>query len=172
MNPTGKSPKLVQSKKLVDLIHQFDNAMLITHDGDRLDARPMAIAKAEGDGGLWFVTDRQSSKVMEITASTNVGVTMQGHAEFVYLSADALVLDDRVMLEKLWQDAWRIWFSDGIDDPAIVLLHIVPRSGEYWDNSGLSGWKYQLKAGLAYFQGEAPVIDDEINSKVKFHDAK
>ncbi len=172
MNPTGKSPKLVQSKKLVDLIHQFDNAMLITHDGDRLDARPMAIAKAEDDGGLWFVTDRQSSKVMEITASTDVGVTMQGHAEFVYLSADALVLDDRVMLEKLWQDAWRIWFPDGIDDPAIVLLHIVPRSGEYWDNSGLSGWKYQLKAGLAYFQGEAPVIDDEINSKVKFHDAK
>lgn len=172
MNPTGKSPKLVQSKKLVDLIHQFDNAMLITHDGDRLDARPMAIAKAEDDGGLWFVTDRQSSKVMEITASTDVGVTMQGHAEFVYLSADALVLDDRVMLEKLWQDAWRIWFPDGIDDPAIVLLHIVPRSGVYWDNSGLSGWKYQLKAGLAYFQGEAPVIDDEINSKVKFHDAK
>lgn len=160
MNATDKS------KKLVELMHQFDNAMLITHDGDRLDARPMAIAKVEEGGALWFVTDRQSSKVMEITASTDVGVSMQGSNEFVFLSADASVIDDRVMLQKLWKDSWRIWFPDGVDDPAIVLLHIIPRSGEYWDNSGLSGWKYLTKAGLAYFQGEPPTITDDINSKV------
>lgn len=71
------------AKKLVDLMKQFDNAMLVTHDGSRLDARPMAIAKVDDDGGLWFVTDRQSSKMMEITASTDVGITMQGSNAFV-----------------------------------------------------------------------------------------
>ncbi|HBJ35709.1 MAG TPA: general stress protein [Planctomycetaceae bacterium] len=164
MNPSDKS------KKLVDLIHQFKNAMLITHDRDRLDARPMAIAKAEDGGGLWFVTDRQSSKVMEINASTDVGVTMQGSDQFVYLSADASVIDDRVMLEKLWQDSWRAWFPDGVNDPAIVLLHIIPRSGEYWDNSGLSSWGYAKKSGFAFFRGEPPLVDDEINSKVNLQD--
>jgi general stress protein 26 len=154
------------SKKMVELMQQFENAMLITHDGDRLDARPMAIAKVEDGGGLWFVTDRQSSKVMEINATTDVGITMQSANEFVYLSADASVIDDRVMLEKLWKDSWRVWFPDGVDDPAIVLLHIIPRSGEYWDNSGLSGWKYLTKAGLAFFQGEPPVISNDIHSKV------
>jgi len=155
-----------KSKKLIDIVRQFDNAMLVTHDGNRLDARPMAVAQADDDGGLWFVTDRQSSKVMEITASTDVGITMQGSNAFVYLSADASVIDDRVKLKKLWKNSWRIWFPDGIDDPAIVLLHVIPRSGEYWDNSGLSGWKYLTKAGLAYFQGQPPEIGDDINAKV------
>jgi general stress protein 26 len=135
------------SKKLVDLMKQFDNAMLVTHDGSRLDARPMVIAKVDDDGGLWFVTDRQSSKVMEITASTDAGITMQGSNAFVYLSADASVIDDRIMLNKLWKDTWRVWFPDGVNDPSIVLLHLIPRSGECWDNSGLNGWKYLSKAG-------------------------
>lgn len=154
------------SKKLVDLMHQFDNAMLVTHDGTRLDARPMAIAKVEDGGSLWFVTDRQSSKVMEIKASTDVGITMQGSGQFIFLSADASVIDDRVMLEKLWKDSWRTWFPEGVEDPAIVLLRIIPRTGEYWDRSGLSGLKYLTKAGLAYFNSEPPVIDDAIHSKV------
>jgi len=156
-----------KSKKLVGLLHHFENAMLVTHDGSHLDARPMAIAKVDDDGGLWFVSDRQSSKVMEIKASTDVCVTMQSRNEFVFLSADASVIDDRAMLKKLWKDSWRVWFPDGVDDPAIILLHIVPRSGEYWDNSGLSGWKYLTKAGLAYFQGEPPKIDEDINASVK-----
>jgi len=155
------------SKKLVDLMHHFENAMLVTHDGTRLDARPMAIAKVEDDGSLWFVTDRQSSKVMEIKASTDVGVTMQDSNQFVYLAADASVIDNRVMLEKLWKDSWRTWFPDGVEDPKIVLLHITPRTGEYWDKAGLSGWKYLTKTGLAYFQKSPPEIDDEVNSKVQ-----
>ncbi|WP_349676978.1 pyridoxamine 5'-phosphate oxidase family protein, partial [Rhodopirellula sp. UBA1907] len=66
-------------EKLIDLIQDFDTAMLITKaDDGGMDARPMAIAEATDDGQLWFVTNRNSGKIAELMLDRDVAVTMQG----------------------------------------------------------------------------------------------
>ncbi|MBA3480646.1 MAG: hypothetical protein H0T51_02420 [Pirellulales bacterium] len=44
----------------------------------------------------------------------------------------------------------------------------IDDSGEYWDNSGLSGVKYFIEAGKAYLSGTKPDVagDPRIHGKV------
>ena len=154
--------------KLIDLLGDFSNAMLVTQKPDGgLDARPMAIARVDDDGDLWFATDRNSGKVAEIKHDDDVVVTMQQNNKFVSLSGKCKLVDDRGKVAELWQEPWRVWFPGGKDDPSILLLHVDAVGGEYWDNSGVEGIQYLLKAGLAYVQGKQAETDSQINASTK-----
>ncbi|KLU06000.1 Pyridoxamine 5'-phosphate oxidase [Rhodopirellula islandica] len=154
-------------KKLIELIHDFDNAMLVTKTDDGgLDARPMAIAEATDDGQLWFVTSRNSGKIAELMLDRDVAVTLQASNKFVTLSGQCRVIDDAAKLDQLWKEAWKVWFPEGKNDPNITLLRVEPDHGEYWDNSGFTGIKYLLRAGKAYVQGERAETDEKINASV------
>lgn len=154
-------------EKLIDFIQDFSTAMLVTRSDDgSLDARPMAVAKAEDDGQIWFVTDRNSGKVADLMLDSEVAVTMQGSSKFVSLSGIAHPVDDRAKIDELWNEAWKVWFPKGKASDSILLLRVEPTRGEYWDNSGLSGVKYLLKAGKAYLQGERPSTDAATNASI------
>ncbi|WDQ15012.1 pyridoxamine 5'-phosphate oxidase family protein [Rhodopirellula sp. P2] len=154
-------------KKLIELIQDFHNAMLVTKTDDGgLDARPMAIAEATEEGQVWFVTSRNSGKIAELMLDRDVAVTMQAANQFVTLSGECRVIDDRAKLDQLWNEAWKVWFPKGKNDPNITLLRVDPARGEYWDNSGLSGVNYLIRAGKAYLQGERAETDEQINASV------
>lgn len=154
-------------EKLIDLIQDFDTAMLVTKTDDAgLDARPMAIAEATEEGHLWFVTNRNSGKIAELMLDRDVAVTMQGSSKFVTLAGRCRVIDDRSKVEQLWKEAWKVWFPEGKNDPSITLLRVEPDRGEYWDNSGFTGIRYLLRAGKAYVQGEKAETDEKINATV------
>lgn len=153
--------------KLIDLIHDFDNAMLVTKTDDgELDARPMAVAEATDQGELWFVSDRNSGKIADLMLDRDVAITMQSRTKFVTLSGKCRVVDDQAKVNSLWKEAWSVWFPDGKSDPSIILLKIQPSRGEYWDNSGASGIRYLIKAGKAYLQGKQAETDEPINASV------
>lgn len=156
-------------KKLVDLLHDFDTAMLVTRGEDgAMDARPMAVVKVEDDGQLWFVTDRHSGKIADLKFDSEVAITMQRSNRFVSLSGTATIVDDQPTLDALWQETWRVWFPEGKASESIILIRIQPTQGEYWDNSGLTGLKYLLKAGTAYLQSKKPETDASTNATVSF----
>ncbi|WP_442506034.1 pyridoxamine 5'-phosphate oxidase family protein [Novipirellula sp. SH528] len=154
-------------KKLIELIDDFDQAMLVTRAvNGALTARPMAVAQVEDDGDLWFVTDRNSGKVADLMLDEDVAVTMQGSSKFVSLSGKAHAVDDQAKIDELWNEAWKVWFPEGKTSPSLVLLRVEPTRGEYWDNAGLTGLKYLVKAGKAYLQGDRPEKDASINAAV------
>jgi general stress protein 26 len=141
--------------------------MLVTRSDDgSLDARPMAVAQVEDNGQIWFVTDRNSGKVTDLMLDSEVAVTMQSSSKFVSLSGTAHAVDDRAKLDELWSETWKVWFPDGKASDSIVLLRIEPTRGEYWDNSGMTGVKYLIKAGKAYLQGERAETDADTNASV------
>lgn len=161
-----------QEEKFTDMLSDFDTAMLVTHsDSHGLSARPMAIAKIEEGGRLWFLTDRHSRKLLELARDNHVAVTLQSENRFIALSGRAELEGREEKIEQLWSEKFRVWFPGGKQDPAITLLHVVPEHGEYWDRSGFSGMKYLLKAGIAYLQREQPELDAEDHASVSF-DAK
>ncbi len=164
-----KDRKVNTQQKLIDLLKDFDTAMLVIRGSDgSLDARPMAVAQVEENGQIWFVTDRNSGKIAGLMLDSEVAVVMQSSNKFVSLSGNARVIDDRAKLNELWKESWKVWFPEGKSSESIVLLDIIPSRGEYWDNSGLQGAKYLLKAGMAYLQGERPETEAEVNASASF----
>ena len=156
--------------KLRELLQNFDVAMLVTRSvAGQLRSRPMALADVEADGTLWFLTQRESGKMEELAADSHVNVAMQSKMKFVSISGTASPVEDRTKVAELWNEAWKVWFPGGKDDPALVLLRVRGDSGEYWDNSGSSGIKYLIEAGKAYLSGTRPDVegDPQIHGKVK-----
>lgn len=155
-------------QKLIDIVQDFEHAMLVTKTVvGGLDSRPMAVAQANDDGELWFVTNRHSGKMADLAHCDDVAVTMQGSRQFVSLHGKCQVVEDQQKIDALWSELWKVWFPQGKSDPAIVLLKFVPEHGEYWDNRGLSALKYLVAAGKAFFRGERAEVDESINATVK-----
>jgi general stress protein 26 len=160
-------PSTTETKQhLFDVLKGFDTAMLVTHSGNGLHVRPMAIAELRPDADMYFSTSLQSPKIAEIDANPAVIVTFQSRDQFASVYGSAYVVRDRALIEKLWSEAWRIWFPGGKDDPLLCLIRVEAREGEYWDNAGTQGVKYVLEAVKAYVKGETPNVDAKQNAKV------
>jgi general stress protein 26 len=156
--------------KLQELLEEFDVAMLVTRTAEgELRARPMALAEAEPDGTVWFLSDRRSAKVEELERDAHVAVTMQSKTKFVSLSGAAAPVEDRPRVARLWKATWQAWFPGGQDDPNLVLLRVDGQAGEYWDSSGASGVKYLVEAGKALLTGTRPHLegDPKVHGKVE-----
>ncbi len=142
-------------RHLVDLLKGFSTAMMITTSGDRsMHARPMAIAEIGDDGELYFATSLDSGKLRDISINPEVTLIMQDGSVYVSLQGTANLSTDPALIDRLWSEAWKVWFPEGKDDPSLVIMKIDPQDAEYWDNSGLQGVGYAMTAVKAYIKGE------------------
>ncbi len=146
-------------KYLKDLLRDFSTAMLVTQAGDVLRARPMAIADVDDDDVLYFFTDIDSAKVIEVRSRPGSQVILQDARRQVSLSGTVRVLKDRSLIKRLWSEPMKVWFPKGEDDPSIAVLAFDAAEGEYWDHSGINGVKYLFRAAKAYATGTRPTND-------------
>jgi general stress protein 26 len=152
---------------LHDLIKGFNTGMLTTRSPDGgVHTRPMRVARMERDQEILFATGLTTPKVEEIAKNNQVSVSFQGGSEFAVLYGTAHVLKDRALIEELWSDAWRVWFPGGKDDPNLCLLAVTPVSAEYWDSSGLEGFRYLYEGLKAIWQKRTPKHDETQHAKV------
>lgn len=150
--------------KLQKLLERFKTAMLVTQgtaQSGPFHTRPMAIAKLESGGSLWFITDRGSPKVGEIKDRSLVQLVLQDEGAFVAVTGVATVSKDRAKLDELWSPAFKAWFPDGKDDPRIALVHVEGREAEFWDQTGAKGVKYVFEAVKAIATGTRPSTADQ-----------
>jgi general stress protein 26 len=147
---------------LYELLEDFAVAMIVTHgiDGSMI-ARPMAIARIERDGAMFFTTPVESTKADEVLADPNVTVVVQSKTQFASVRGVAHLSLDRKLIHALWQEAWRAWYPAGKDDPDIAILIVVPHHAEYWDNAGAQGLRYAFEAARAYLAGRTPDDHEE-----------
>lgn len=141
---------------LYDLLKDFDTAMMVTHSGQDMHARPMAVAQLQPDADVYFATSADSPKVGEIAADPNVTVVFQSPTQFAAVQGTAAVVRDQALIDKLWSESWRLWFPDGKGDPSLCLIKVDAKAGEYWDRSGIKGLKYLFEGLKAISQGRTP----------------
>ncbi len=153
--------------RLHDVVNDFDVAMLATHTTNAMHARPMAIACLDDGIGAYLVTDVNSLKVDEINANPYALLTFQSAKNFASVRGELTILRDRQLIEKMWKEAWKVWFPEGKSDPNIALLRFTAHEGEYWDNAGMQGLKYVYDAAKAYVTGETPQTDEAQHAKVR-----
>ncbi|MBO6935218.1 MAG: pyridoxamine 5'-phosphate oxidase family protein [Deltaproteobacteria bacterium] len=126
-----------EKKHFLDLIREFDDAMLVSHAPDsQLRARPMAVAETTDEGDVFFVTSVDSPKVDELLDDARLLVTFQKGNKYVSLSGTAEFVEDRARIRELWQPIWSAWFPDGPEDTDIILIRVRAEEGEYWDMTG------------------------------------
>ncbi len=146
---------------LRSILEGFDNAMFVTRElTGGMRSRPMRIVNCDDDFNMLFVTSELSGKLMEIDADPHVNIAIQGGGQFVSLAGTAVSVDSPALIKEHWNEAWRVWFPHGKDDPSIVMIGVEISEAEYWDNSGLNGLKYLVQAGQALLQGEAVNVSD------------
>lgn len=124
-------------KRVADLIAGFNFCMLTTRDAEgHLISRPMAVQQVEFDGDLWFVSDRDSRKVAQISDTPGVNASFADNSSWVSVYGTAAVVQDSAKAEELWNEALKAWFPDGPHSPGVVLIKLHADSAEFWDNPG------------------------------------
>ena len=123
-------------KKLNGLIKDVEIAMLTTIDGYKLRSRPMQTQEVEFDGDLWFFTSTETHKTDEIEKDNRVNVAYSSPATNTYVSVSgtASFVKDKAKIEELWNPAFKAWFPEGLEDPALILLKVSVEQAEYWDS--------------------------------------
>ncbi|MEP6980499.1 MAG: pyridoxamine 5'-phosphate oxidase family protein [Nakamurella sp.] len=123
--------------KVAELAKDIRIAMLTTMDADGHHiSRPMAQQEVEFDGDLWFFAQRTSRKVAHIRANPEVGVTLSSNDTWISIEGAAEIVDDRAKNKELWNAFVGAWFTDGPEDPDVVLIKINAHGAEYWDSPG------------------------------------
>ncbi|MEO5834998.1 MAG: pyridoxamine 5'-phosphate oxidase family protein [Nakamurella sp.] len=123
--------------KVAELAKDIRIAMLTTMDADGHHiSRPMAQQEVEFDGDLWFFAQRTSRKVAHIRANPEVGVTLSSNDTWISIEGEAEIVDDRAKNKELWNAFVGAWFTDGPEDPDVVLIKINAHGAEYWDSPG------------------------------------
>jgi general stress protein 26 len=142
-----------------EVVDAFDTCMLLTFTARGTPhARPMALAGRD-HSALWFVSDRDSAKVDEMTTDRTTVVTFQGSRRWAAATGRATVVDDRARIDELWSKPMQAWFPDGPDDSDLVALRVDLDDGEYWDISG--GKLARFAVGLARSVATGDRIDSD-----------
>jgi general stress protein 26 len=113
------------------------------------------------------VTGINSLKVDEVNANPHAVLTFQSARKFASVRGLLTLTHDPALIEKMWKEAWKVWFPAGKSDPNIALLKFTAQDGEYWDSAGMQGLKFVYDAARAYMTGETPKSDDAQHAKVQ-----
>ncbi|MEP6727490.1 MAG: pyridoxamine 5'-phosphate oxidase family protein [Bacteroidota bacterium] len=152
-------------KEIQDLIEDINSCMFCTYSSGKLKSRPMSVQKADDEGNIWFLSDKNSGKNKEIMADDGVDLLFgQGQDKWLALHGRAEISFDKQKIKELWAPIAKIWFTDGANDPDISVIKVAYDDGYYWDNK--HGRMVALaKMAAAFVTGKT--MDDGIEGKLK-----
>jgi general stress protein 26 len=101
-------------------------------DKDEFSSRPMATAKVEEDGSIWFFTNEYSLKTKEISKENEVtlGYSDPSSNTYVAVNGKADLVDDQTKKEAYFSPVIKAWFPDGVEDPRLILIKVEPTVAE------------------------------------------
>ena len=120
-----------------DLMKKIGFAMLVTRDGEKLRARPMAAYPDRDRNAIYFLTDARRHKEEEIARSPEVNLSFAdaGDQKYVSLCGRASISNDRAKIRELFSTPAKAWW-DNAEDPNIRVLKVIPDDAEFWDSPG------------------------------------
>ena len=143
-------------KRLVEVVRDFDTAMLTTVDENRrFHARPMHIADVADNGTITFVISIDNELVAEFTDNNRAGITLQSERTFATLSGILCLDAEGLRIKDLWSEQWRRRFPAGPQDPQLRLLDFRPDVGAYWIESTDGPIEELVAAGRSMIFGES-----------------
>jgi general stress protein 26 len=98
-------------------------------------ARPMDVREVDSQGNLWFLSAVDSHLNQELALDRSVTLYLQGspHSDFLQIHGQAAITTDKSRIKELWTPIIKTWFTQGVDDPRIIVVKVMPTDGYYWD---------------------------------------
>lgn len=126
---------------VTELLARLDICMLTSRAEDgTLHGRPMSNnGEVEYDGDSWFFAAADSRKVREIEADPRVELAFIDSREATWVNVEGaatVVRDDVEAKRRLWHMDLERWFTDGPDDPSVVLIMVRARHIDAWSKAG------------------------------------
>ena len=120
-----------------ELMKKIGFAMMVTRDGEKLRARPMAAYLDRDANTIFFLSDARRHKDDEIAANPAINLSFAdaGDMKFVSVSGTAAVSNDRAKIKELFSTPAKAWW-DSAEDPNIRVLKFTPDEAEFWDSPG------------------------------------
>ena len=142
-------------KKIKDMVEQAEHCWFCSAVavGESNGDRPMNVRQVDDEGNLWFLSASDSRKNQELAIDPSVKLYFQGskHSDFMQLNGQATVSRDKKKIKDLWSKMVQTWFTEGMDDPRITVIKVMPTEGYYWDTkhgNAVAGIKIMLGAVL------------------------
>ncbi len=109
--------------------------LFCTYAGGAIVSRPMSTQQVDDNGTLWFFSNRDSIKNLQIEDNSTVYLMYSdtGKNQYLSLSGQASITTDRSKIEALWNPVAKAWFEEGKNDPELTLIAVKPVDGHYWD---------------------------------------
>lgn len=120
-----------------NMMEKIQTCMLITWDGERQRARPMAATVKPAEHAIYFLTDARREKDDQIARFPIVTLAFAdtGGQKYVSVTGHATVSSDRARIKELWSPFAKAWW-DSPEDPNIRVLTVSPDDAELWDSPG------------------------------------
>lgn len=116
-------------------IEAIPMALLVTRDGEAMDARPMAATAKQEEGRIYILANKHEDSDQQIQANSEVILSFQKGTTYVVVYGDGHASNDRAKIRDLWTPFAQAWW-DSPDDPRIRLLTVIPLRAEYWESPG------------------------------------
>lgn len=148
-------------EKLGDLIKGIKFAMVTTIDDQgHFYSCPLTTQEITFDGDLWFMVGKTSEIYKNVVRDERVNASYSADkGTYVSVSGNARAVDDREIIERLWNPAFKVWFEQGIDDPNIGLIKIEVKAAEYWEAPRFRVTKL-LSFAKAYVTGDKKSVGE------------
>jgi general stress protein 26 len=136
MNDTTKAPGN-NLEAVAALLKKLDICMLVSRSDDgELHGRPMSNnGEVEYDGDSWFFAFGDSRKIGELETDprTQLAFIDTPNGTWINVEGEAEIIRDDVKRKReLWLKDLERWFSDGPEDPNVVLIKVRARHIDAW----------------------------------------
>lgn len=155
-------------KQIQEIVEKAQTCFFCTASStaESTSARPMNVRDVDDAGDLWFLCADDSHVYEEIGLDPSVTLYFQGspHSDFLQLKGHATLSRDKEKIKELWEFVLKTWFTEGVGDPRIAVIKVVPSEGYYWDTkhgNAVAGVKMMIGAALG------KTMDDSIEGKLK-----
>lgn len=123
-------------------LKKIDFCMMSTHGGSAaITNRPMSNnGDVDYDGDSWFFSFEDTHKIADINRDPQVSLAFTEPPSllgkpgiFISIEGEAHVSKDKTQFEEHWVPDLERWFTQGVDTPGLVLIHIRGKRVQYWD---------------------------------------
>lgn len=154
-------------EKLQELVKKARVCMFCTKVNDMpFETRPMSMQDVDDEGNIWFFSGESSNKNLQIEEENHVQLVYsnKGDYEFLTVYGTAEIIKDKAKAEELWEPIVKAWFKDGVDDPDLTIIKVIPKDVYYWDTQH-GRVTSMVKIAIATMTNK--VMDDGVEGKLK-----
>lgn len=128
-----------------DVIQKAKFPMLATMDGDQPRLRPVSPVRVDGFT-VYIANLRVYKKTAQIEANAKVELCyMDGDHNQVRITGIAEVLNDRPLMEDIWQKNRLLeHYLGSIDNPQLIVYKVIPNRVTYMQEWALEYWEVPL----------------------------